>query len=237
MGQSLETTTAERIRDVSARLFAERGFAATTVRMIASAADLTAGAIYNHYESKEAILNAIVFENHRELLNALTAATPPPDATAEAALDKLVYEFALHATRKAVATRASQREYSHLAVANRRRVLKLRRRALDIFEEVIEAGVASGEFAPASASPASARVAATSLVNMLVGIADSYDPSGPVTPEEVAAIHRELARRMTRGKPRRVRGAASDGALSPANRHSPRLASAVSSLRTSQSSG
>lgn len=50
--------TKQRILDTSITLFAERGFEACTMRDIAAAVGIKAPAIYNHYDSKEAVLAA-----------------------------------------------------------------------------------------------------------------------------------------------------------------------------------
>lgn len=48
--------TRARILDAALELFADRGFYGTSMRQIAAAAGLTSGALYHHFESKEAIL-------------------------------------------------------------------------------------------------------------------------------------------------------------------------------------
>ena len=53
-------STKERIPDVALTLFAERGYAGTSMRDIAGALGITKGALYRHYTGKEAILAAIV---------------------------------------------------------------------------------------------------------------------------------------------------------------------------------
>lgn len=50
----------DRILDAARHAFAERGFDATTTRDIANAVGLTQGSLYHHFESREAILVAIV---------------------------------------------------------------------------------------------------------------------------------------------------------------------------------
>lgn len=50
------------ILEVAARLFAEQGFEATTVRQIAEAADLTSGSLFHHYASKREMLVKVVEE-------------------------------------------------------------------------------------------------------------------------------------------------------------------------------
>ena len=50
----------EEVLQAASRLFAERGFYATGMRAIAAAAKVSIGAIYNHFKTKEEILEAIL---------------------------------------------------------------------------------------------------------------------------------------------------------------------------------
>src|SRR3984893_13687944 len=59
--------TRQRLLDEAQRLFRERGYAATSLEQIAEAAEVTKGAIYGHFSSKEDLL-----------LSAIEAA-PTPD--------------------------------------------------------------------------------------------------------------------------------------------------------------
>ena len=52
--------TKEKILLASLRLFADRGFEAVSVSDIAGELNITKGALYKHYESKQAILDSIV---------------------------------------------------------------------------------------------------------------------------------------------------------------------------------
>ena len=52
----------QRILKAARRLFAERGFEATTTRELASAARIAAGTLFNYFESKEALAAALVAE-------------------------------------------------------------------------------------------------------------------------------------------------------------------------------
>jgi AcrR family transcriptional regulator len=67
--------TADRIVDAGLRLFAERGYQGTTVGEIERACGLTprAGALYKHFSSKEAVLEA-AFERHIAELEGLHSA-------------------------------------------------------------------------------------------------------------------------------------------------------------------
>ena len=58
----------ERIEQAAQEQFIKRGYAATTTREIAQAVGLTAGALYAHYPSKEALFGAVVKRYQRQLL-------------------------------------------------------------------------------------------------------------------------------------------------------------------------
>jgi AcrR family transcriptional regulator len=52
--------TAQRIMDVAEKLFAEQGYEGTSLREIASASDIQEPGLYRHFESKEALYNAVL---------------------------------------------------------------------------------------------------------------------------------------------------------------------------------
>ncbi len=52
--------TAERILNAAEALFAERGYAGTTLRDVATAVDLRIPSLYNHFPSKEALYEAVL---------------------------------------------------------------------------------------------------------------------------------------------------------------------------------
>ncbi|WP_226532832.1 TetR/AcrR family transcriptional regulator [Microbacterium paraoxydans] len=57
---ALRDTTRERIEAAAVRVFARHGFAATSIKDIADEAELSAGSIYRHYASKEALFDALL---------------------------------------------------------------------------------------------------------------------------------------------------------------------------------
>src|SRR5262245_4789995 len=61
--------TRERILDVAEALFAAHGFAGTSMREIAGAADLTAASLYNHFDGKEALYAAVLERGIRPLVS------------------------------------------------------------------------------------------------------------------------------------------------------------------------
>lgn len=58
--------TIERILSVAAKLFLEKGFDNTSMRDIANMAGVSKGAIYHHFQSKDAIFKAVAMEQERQ---------------------------------------------------------------------------------------------------------------------------------------------------------------------------
>jgi AcrR family transcriptional regulator len=67
-------TTKTALLRAARELFAERGFAATSRDEIAELAGVTRGALYHHFDGKEAVLRAVVLEMEMELVERVAAA-------------------------------------------------------------------------------------------------------------------------------------------------------------------
>jgi len=70
MATQLERRTETRAAIIRAakRLFGDRGFAATTMDDVASAAKVAKGAVYHHFKTKEAVFEAVFEATSRELV-------------------------------------------------------------------------------------------------------------------------------------------------------------------------
>jgi AcrR family transcriptional regulator len=78
--------TRDRILDEAEALFAERGFAGTSMRDIAQRAGLTAASLYNHFEGKDALYAAVLQRGIRplvDLMQGLAARDESDDAASE----------------------------------------------------------------------------------------------------------------------------------------------------------
>jgi AcrR family transcriptional regulator len=127
--------TRERIVAAGLRLFAEGGFLGTTVGEIEEAAGLTprAGALYKHFESKEAVLAAAVDENVRDLeaIHSAIDLMPLGDLRAELTL---LARWGLH-------TLAQQRELRRIMIAEGDRFPELKER---FRERIVDRAYAEG---------------------------------------------------------------------------------------------
>ena len=80
--QARAEATRRRIIDAAIALFSEEGYGDTGLAAIMDRADVSKGAFYYHFESKEALASAIIGEGVTQLLDTfheLTSAPSPED--------------------------------------------------------------------------------------------------------------------------------------------------------------
>src|SRR4051794_27040658 len=88
--EEYSAATRKALLDSATALFAARGYARTSLDDIAAGARVTKGALYGHFESKQALFRAVLHEleatTTREVRRAVDAAATPWDG-ARAGLD------------------------------------------------------------------------------------------------------------------------------------------------------
>lgn len=143
----VESATRERILLEAARLFRHHGYAATTLREIADAANIKAGSIYYHFASKEEILGDVldkgiqaVADAVRERIEALPADASFRDRIA-AGIEGHLWGLLHHGDF----TSANIRIYGQIPASakNRHRVVRLA--YADLWDSLFEGAMASGE--------------------------------------------------------------------------------------------
>jgi AcrR family transcriptional regulator len=82
-----EATRAALLEEAT-RLFAERGYAATSLEDVASASRVTRGAVYHHFEGKQALFEAVLESQESRAITQILAAATSTDPW-EAALEAL----------------------------------------------------------------------------------------------------------------------------------------------------
>ena len=65
--------------DEATALFAERGYAGTSLEDVASASQVTRGAVYHHFASKQALFEAVLQQQEARAMEAIAAAADAPD--------------------------------------------------------------------------------------------------------------------------------------------------------------
>lgn len=196
-----ETTRRRAIEDVASELFRAQGYAATSVRDIARALDLQGASLYAHVTSKEDVLWAIVDRAATDFERAADAAMRITNGSSAAdpvgTLGTLVRGHVAVITDDVGAAAVFVHEWRSLGGARRAAVLERRDAYERRFRDLIEAGIAGGDFEPTD--PA---IAATAILSALNGIPTWYRPNGRLTAERVADQFVELVLRMLRGGPR-----------------------------------
>jgi AcrR family transcriptional regulator len=89
------TEARRQIEDVAAQLFAEHGYAATTVDQIVAHAGVSKPALYRHFESKKDLYLTLL-RRHREALAAAALAEIGPGMALEAVLPAMVDAWFAH---------------------------------------------------------------------------------------------------------------------------------------------
>ncbi|MPY82834.1 MAG: TetR family transcriptional regulator [Actinophytocola sp.] len=74
------------IVDAATTLFAEHGFAATSLEDVAAAAQVTRGAVYHHFAGKQALFEAVFDEQERHMTERITATVAEHDDPWEGSL-------------------------------------------------------------------------------------------------------------------------------------------------------
>jgi AcrR family transcriptional regulator len=172
----------EKLMQVSVELFAEHGYAQTSVQQIVDAAGVTKGALYHYFKSKDDLLFDIydrLLSMQREHLEAIVARGLDPEATI-----RLVCEDVIVTSIEGLADGAVFFRSQHMLSEKRQREVKLRRRAYnDAFEAILARGRADGVFRT-DIPPAILIAHFFSDVHYL---AQWYSPGGPLTKQQVAS--------------------------------------------------
>ena len=183
--------TARRIEQAALDLFFERGFPATTMREIGMACGLTAGALYNHFASKEYLLASIIGRVHEELERMLREALERAGDDPRARLRELTRTQALFHTNHTKEARVANQEVLWLPEPDRSTIIRVRRMTRRWWEDAINDGIAAGIF---TVDNANATVKA--ILYAGIGIGDWFRTGGPMSAEQVADLHAQLALRM-----------------------------------------
>lgn len=144
MAESLDRR--QQIIDRAAEAFARRGVAATTVRMIADEVGILSGSLYHHFESKEAIVHAILGP-YLDELRARYALALARRLDPASRLRELVHASLETAAAHPHATQIYQNDVNYLRGLERFAYLKtVGREVQAVWLSVLNEGIESGAF-------------------------------------------------------------------------------------------
>ncbi len=162
----------QRIMEEATELFAERGFAATSLGDIAEAAGLTRPAIYHYVANKDELLARLVHEKTEEPAILLRLINERTDLGPTEKLRTMATEIARGQTQSPARFRLLVRSEAELPEQLSEVYQQSRRNVLQEFVRVIDDGIASGVFRPVDP-----RIAALGVIGMLNWIAWWHHPS------------------------------------------------------------
>ena len=126
----------ERILQAAAELVAERGFHAVSMADIGGAAGIVGSGVYRHFESKAAVLLALLDDGMARLLEnaavALASGKPDPEV-----LEELVRDHVRFATEEALLVRLWQGEVKMLPDDDQRRLRRMQRHYIEEWVHVL----------------------------------------------------------------------------------------------------
>lgn len=172
-------------------LFAMHGYHATSIRSIAQRANLSVPGLYHHYQSKQAILDALVDIGIGQMLAHTRAADRASDGTALGRFDNVVEcLLRFHMWRRDDAFIAST-EMRSMEEAVLRKHIARRDEQQRMITQIIEQGVAETTFQCPHVREASRAVASS-----CVAVSGWYRPDGELPAEQLVQRFLEIARRI-----------------------------------------
>ena len=179
------------IEHTATALFRSRGFAATSMRELATALGLEAGSLYSHIKSKEELLHRICYSRAELLFASFAAATADAKAPVAAQLRRAIEAHVRVLTLDVAAASVFLYEWRHLSEPVRTEFVAMRERYEQGFRHLIQRGLDSRELHAPDAA-----FATLTLLASLNWLPTWYKPDGKLGPDEIA--HR-LAEQLLSG--------------------------------------
>lgn len=181
--------TGPKVREAAQRLIAQHGFAAVSMRQIASEVGVQAGALYLYTPDKQTLLFDLMRVHMEELLEAVAQVdlSGPPSA----ALDRFArFHIAFHLDR-AEAVFISYMELRNLTPENFAHVEAQRKAYETLLETILTTGKNRGAFAVPDT-----RIATMALIAMLTGLTTWYRDGGRLDRAELEQVYVTMVHQM-----------------------------------------
>ena len=181
--------TGPAIREAALRLFANSGYAAVSMREIAGAVGVRAGALYLYTPDKQTLLFDLLREHMEQVIEAWKTAK-----SGDTPLERLETFVRFHVDYhfdRSDEVFLSYMELRNLSEENFARIEALRRAYEAELEDILEAGHESGDFRLADV-----RVSTMALIAMLTGVMTWYREGGRLSRDRIQRIYWKMAQRM-----------------------------------------
>ena len=178
------------ILGAAAKLFSERGYAATTIDAITEEISASKRAIYEHFSGKSDILVAICEQAIRFSAD-LAEDVARERSAPEAKLRRLARDFTTIVIENQDYIAIASREMKHLPEESRRRILRMQERFDRILGSILAEGMARGVFRLDDPG-----MTALAISGMIIWVHRWYRSGGRLNPTEIAERMAATALRM-----------------------------------------
>ncbi|UOA22948.1 HTH-type transcriptional repressor KstR2 [Sulfitobacter pontiacus] len=179
--------TRPKIRAAALRLFARHGFAAVSMRALATEVGVQAGALYNYTPDKQTLLFSLLQDHMNDLLSACD--NDPSQSAVDRLRQFVDFHIRFHADRPDEVF-ISYMELRNLTPENFAEVEALRRQYEDRLETILRDGAAAGDFAIADT-----KIATLAVIAMLTGVNTWFRAGGRLSLDEVIAQYWDMVRK------------------------------------------
>ncbi|MEV1166878.1 TetR/AcrR family transcriptional regulator [Nonomuraea sp. NPDC049784] len=178
-----DADASRRIRTAAVLLFARQGYAATSIRDLAKAVNMTNAGIYHHVSSKEALLADLMRVAQQGLIDATEHMLRDVESPADRLALLISSLTAVHALSP-MTTRVMDDELRSLTPgsAGRDEIIALRDAYEDYWKDTLARGVETGAFRVADQ-----KLTRLALMSMCTGTSEWYRPDGDSSLEQVCA--------------------------------------------------
>ncbi len=169
----------EQVIRKAAELFREKGYAAASMRDLAQKMGIEAASLYSHIRSKEEILQHLCFDMATEFRKSLCEVEKQKGPASEKLRNGIVGHIEVMA-KDLTASAVFMNEHRHLSQPYLREFLLLRINYINRFKNIIEEGIASGEF-----KAIDKKLAVMTLFSSLNWMPQWYDPHSNIVPADL----------------------------------------------------
>jgi TetR/AcrR family transcriptional regulator, cholesterol catabolism regulator len=170
----------ERLIQVAARMFHERGYDATSLQDIAEELGLLKGSLYHYIASKDDLLWAVILRQHQSSM-ALVAACREIQGTPQERLNEFVRGYASSLRNERDLVSVYLREIGRLSETRRTMILNEREQYVAFVRDLLDEGAATGQFR----KDMDTALVAQGILGMLNSTYRWYRPRSKVSPTRV----------------------------------------------------
>jgi len=171
----------DQVRAAALRLFKEKGYHATSMRDIANAVGMNKGSLYSYIRSKEDLLIPVFDRAQGVLLTEIEQISADSALTPTDRLRRAIHAHVLAVANNLDVLTVYLSEWRQLATESLAINRMQRERYAGLFRQILEDGIASGEFRPMDT-----RIVMVGMIGMCNYLFRWYRPDGRLTPDQVA---------------------------------------------------